>query len=163
MKNDSLKIDGMHFGAPPEIFRNARKLRENMTEPELILWNLLKRKPLGFKFRRQHPLHLYILDFYCHAKRLSIEIDGGYHAFSDQKIKDIDRTAFLNSVEIKEIRFKNKEVLQELEKVMCAIEHELRADTPLGAGERWGFETRMLDQITITLPSIPKGMPRPRL
>ena len=78
MKNDPLKISGMHDGAIPEIFRNAAKLRANMTETENIIWEFLRTKPSGFKFRRQHPINKYILDFYCHRKRLSIEIDGGY-------------------------------------------------------------------------------------
>ena len=54
MNNDPLKISGMHDGATPNIFKNAVKLRQNMTEPELMLWEYLRTKPLQFKFRRQH-------------------------------------------------------------------------------------------------------------
>ncbi len=73
------KLESMHDGASPKIFRYAHILRKNMTEPELKLWEFLKKHPLGYKFRRQHPIHKYILDFYCHKKRLSIEVDGKNH------------------------------------------------------------------------------------
>ena len=56
----------------------AEKLRAKMTEPEKKLWDFLKTKPLGFKFRRQHPFSTYVLDFYCHRAQLAIEIDGKY-------------------------------------------------------------------------------------
>ncbi|MEM6517631.1 MAG: DUF559 domain-containing protein, partial [Bacteroidota bacterium] len=79
MKKDPLKISGMHDSATPNIFKNAARLRSNMTEPKIKLWDYLKIKPKGFKFRRQHPIAGYVLDFYCHKLRLSIEIDGGYH------------------------------------------------------------------------------------
>ena len=57
----------MHHGATPEIFRNAETLRNQMTEAERVLWEALREKQLyGFKFRRQHPVNKYVLDFYCH-------------------------------------------------------------------------------------------------
>ena len=124
----------MHDGAIPEIFRNAAKLRANMTETENIIWEFLRTKPSGFKFRRQHPINKYILDFYCHRKRLSIEIDGGYHLNIEQKEKDNERTKYLKSVGIKEVRFTNKQVMGDKEKIVKQIEAELHADTPSGAG-----------------------------
>ena len=130
MDKDWLTHNGMHDGAIPQIFRNAARLRRNMTEPEKVLWEYLRRRPLGFKFRRQHPIKSYVLDFYCHKKRLSIEVDGDYHLATNQNEKDKDRTAYLHEVGIKEIRFKNEEVLKELSKVKLKIENELRADTP---------------------------------
>ncbi|MFS4494644.1 endonuclease domain-containing protein [Maribacter sp. 2308TA10-17] len=127
MKKDLLKINGMHDGATPSIFNNAAKLRLKMTATEEILWEELKNKPLGFKFRRQHPINFFILDFYCHQKRLSIEIDGEYHASIEQQEKDQLKTEYLNSVGIKEIRFKNKKVLDDLEFVLAKIHKELNA------------------------------------
>ncbi len=85
----------MHDGAMPEIFRNAERLPANMTETEVLVWDFLQNKLLGFKFRRQHPINKYILDFYCHRKRLAIEIDGEYHLSSEQKEKDKERSAYL--------------------------------------------------------------------
>lgn len=129
MTNDPLDISGMHDGAKRASFENARKLRSTMTEPEKILWEFLKMKPLGFKFRRQHPIGRFILDFYCHSKRLSIEIDGCYHLKSDQKEKDIERTAYLKTVGITEIRFKNEFVLDYLEDAQSKIESVLSGDS----------------------------------
>lgn len=56
----------LHAGASPTIFKFAERLRRNMTDSEKKLWGFLKQKPNGFKFRRQHPFGIYILDFYCH-------------------------------------------------------------------------------------------------
>ncbi len=125
MKKDQLKLSGMHDGATPVIFRNAEKLREYMTKTEGLVWEYLKLKPLGFKFRRQHPINKYILDFYCHRKRLSVEIDGGYHLTLEQKVKDAERTAYLTGVGIKEMRFSNDEVIEDFERVIFLIEKEL--------------------------------------
>ncbi|NHF57807.1 endonuclease domain-containing protein [Flavobacteriaceae bacterium TP-CH-4] len=123
----------MHDGAPPQIFKNAAKLRQRMTEPEKILWEALKTKPFGFKFRRQHPINYYILDFYCHQKRLSIEVDGGYHLAKKQKERDKRKIDYLNSVDIREIRFSNEEVLHQrdsiLQKIKLALETELETDS----------------------------------
>ena len=124
-ENDELKNGGMHNYAPPDIFKNAAKLRDSMTETEKLLWEKLKLKPLGFKFRRQHPINLYILDFYCHKLRLSIELDGEYHLSKEQKAKDLERTKTLNELGIKEIRFTNKEIIDNIENVMSKICSEL--------------------------------------
>ena len=58
------------------MYQRARELRNNSTHAEIILWGYLKAKPLGYKFRRQHPYAIYILDFYCHSLKLCIEVDG---------------------------------------------------------------------------------------
>ena len=119
----------MHDGATPKVFKNASKLRKDMTESELRLWEYLKTKPLQFKFRRQHPISGYVLDFYCHKLRLSIEIDGGYHLKTEQKLKDSERTGYLNSVGINEIRFKNDEILNHFDNSIEKINILLRAGT----------------------------------
>lgn len=62
----------MHSGAAKPLYQMARDLRNNATHAETILWSYLKTKPLGFKFRRQHPYSIYILDFYCHLLKLVI-------------------------------------------------------------------------------------------
>jgi len=142
MKTDPLKISGMHDGATPKVFRNAANLRVNMTESEQILWNYLKTKPLGFKFRRQHPISGYILDFYCHKLRVSIEIDGGYHLQKEQKEKDLERTDYLKSLGVSEIRFTNEQVLNQYETVIKNINTCSCLDIPSGIeGERKGKNT----------------------
>jgi very-short-patch-repair endonuclease len=138
MEKDPLKISGMHNGANPTIYKNARKLRDNMTEAEQQLWDYLKSKPLGFKFRRQHPIGNYVLDFYCHKLRISIEVDGGYHLTTEQKNKDSERTAYVASLGIAEYRFTNEEIMVNLNKTIEVINEILSADTPLGAGGKRG-------------------------
>jgi very-short-patch-repair endonuclease len=129
-ETDPLKESGMHHGAKPEIFRNAAKLRENMTEAELKLWEFVRKKPLGYKFRRQHPIGVYVLDFYCHKLRISIEVDGDYHLNNEQKEQDAERTAYLNSLGITEYRFTNKEVSKDFDNTIETVKEILRAATP---------------------------------
>lgn len=105
-----------------------------MTKPEIKLWDYLKTKPMGFIFRRQHPVAGYILDFYCHELRLSLEIDGGYHLKKEQKEIDRQRTEYLKSVGIIEYRFTNEEILNQFEKSIEFINSTLLADSPLGLG-----------------------------
>ena len=72
------KAGGMFEGALHLIFENAKQLRKNMTNAEIALWIHLKGGMHGFKFRRQHPIAVYIADFYCHKVKLIIEVDGQY-------------------------------------------------------------------------------------
>jgi very-short-patch-repair endonuclease len=134
MEKDPLKISGMHNGANPTIYKNARKLRDNMTKAEQQLWDYLKSKPFGFKFRRQHPIGNFILDFYCHKLRISIEVDGGYHLTTEQKTKDAERTKYVASLGITEYRFTNEEIIVNLNKTIEVINENLRAGSPLGDG-----------------------------
>jgi very-short-patch-repair endonuclease len=79
----------MHNGAIKPLYQRARELRNNSTHTEIILWGYLKAKPLGFKFRRQHPCAIYILDFYCHSLKLVIEVDGSIHQLNEVKENDM--------------------------------------------------------------------------
>ena len=83
----------MHLNAKPSTFRNAKKLRNRMTLAETILWSELKNRQVGgFKFRLQHAISRYVLDFYCHKAKLGIELDGPYHLEKPQQLYDTDRT-----------------------------------------------------------------------
>jgi very-short-patch-repair endonuclease len=116
----------MFFGAKPDIFDKATILRANQTEAEKLLWAKLKDRSLfKQKFRRQHPIDIFIVDFYCHPIRLVIEVDGGYHLNSDQKEYDIGRSAELENWELKIRRFTNDEILQNLDNVVERIQHEV--------------------------------------
>ena len=113
---------GMFKGAPVESFLKAKQLRENMTDAESKLWDLLKNKNLNqLKFRRQHPIGLYIVDFYCHSLKLIIEVDGEYHQNSDQTELDMQRTLNLEEMGLTVIRFKNQEIFENIEKVIERI------------------------------------------
>lgn len=129
MKNHKTKLayPDMHQMASSKMFEYAKKLRENLTEAEKALWEELRTKKLdGLKFRRQHPVGTYILDFYCHAKRLSIEVDGGYHQMAEQQKLDKKRTVRLKEMLIDEIRFTNEEVLTNLPKVLTEIRQKIK-------------------------------------
>jgi very-short-patch-repair endonuclease len=122
MKRNPFDPDNMWKGAPPQIFSNAKKLRENPTEAEEFLWLALRNNQLnGYKFRRQHPISIYIADFYCHKLKLVIEIDGGYHLSEEQQVLDKERTANIEFQGLKVIRFRNKEVLLKLPEVINKI------------------------------------------
>ena len=111
---------------PPEILHNARELRTTLTDAENLLWALLRsRRFCGFKFRRQHPVGRYILDFYCHDALLAIELDGGGHADADQKEYDAERTKELDGAGIRVLRFWNNDVLKNTESVLEQILGEL--------------------------------------
>ncbi len=126
LKQDESKQPRMHRGASHYLFQNARELREKMTLAECILWEELKMKKLdGFKFRRQHPIGIHILDFYCHHKKLGVELNGGYHDDENQKELDRIRTKILNRQNIKIIRFKNEAVINQLDSVLREVKTEL--------------------------------------
>ncbi len=91
----------MFLGADRFIFQNAQTLRNTQTEAEAILWAYLKSKQLGVKFRRQHPLGIYIADFYCHSHKLVIELDGSIHNHPDVAANDILRQTNLEADGIK--------------------------------------------------------------
>lgn len=112
----------MFYGAKKNIFQKAADLRNNMTLSEEKLWEILHdRKVFKVKFRRQHPIDIFIADFYCHSCKLAIEIDGGVHL--DQEVMDYDeeRTYILEKYGITVIRFKNEEVLYAIERVKETI------------------------------------------
>lgn len=110
-------------GAPASSFGKAKDLRHSETEAEKLLWEKLRNNQFGgFKFRRQHPISLYIADFYCHKLRLIIEIDGEYHYTKEQIPRDEERTKILEFNGIRVIRFSNDEILSNLEKVLKEIE-----------------------------------------
>lgn len=94
-----------------------------MTNPELILWERLKGKQmLGFRFRPQHPIDIFIADFYCHPLKLVIEVDGGIHKTKEQREYDIGRTGELNAWGIEVIRFTNEEIENDISQVLKEIE-----------------------------------------
>ncbi len=99
-----------------------RTLRRNLTPAEAFLWSSLKNSNLdGRKFRRQHSIYNYILDFYCDAERLGVELDGEFHTYDLTRENDAERTHYLKQLGIKVIRFENFLVFQELEYVLHHI------------------------------------------
>ena len=115
----------MHFGAIKSIFENAEFLRKHMTHEEKIMWGYISNNQLEYKFRRQHPIWMYIADFYCHELKLVIEIDGGIHDQEDVKINDYIRENDLVDFGIKVIRFTNHEMKCEIDKVIADIKNTI--------------------------------------
>ena len=112
----------MYLGASPEIFERAKALRKKMTKAEKLLWEELRNKQLGgYKFRNQHPILKFVLDFYCHNCRLGIEVDGESHDSNGQQFYDQDRTEILSEYDIKVLRFRNEEVFTNIDAVKRKI------------------------------------------
>ena len=118
--------EGMWKGAPSDSFTKAQFLRRNETKAEKLLWEKLRNNQLeGLKFRRQHPVNIYIADFYCHKFKLIIELDGDYHNQEEQKQKEEVRTEVLRLNGLKIIRFKNEEVEQDINQVLTTIKNKI--------------------------------------
>ncbi len=113
----------MFYNAPEFIIRRARELRARQTPAEIEFWKIIGAKKLmGLHFRRQHPIYIYIADFYCHSLRLVIEIDGEIHDEKDKYESDLNRTAELERFGITVIRFMNKEIFGNREMVKMRLE-----------------------------------------
>jgi very-short-patch-repair endonuclease len=98
----------------------AKALRQRMTDAERLLWRHLRNRDLGgWKFRRQYPVGSFIVDFICVEKNVVIEVDGGQHA--ENEALDRQRSAYLNKMGYRVLRFWNNQVLQETEAVLTAI------------------------------------------
>jgi very-short-patch-repair endonuclease len=115
---------------PPELLIFARQLRLQQTDAEQLLWYILRgRRFCRFKFRRQYPIHGYILDFYCHDAGLAVELDGGGHNDEEQRRYDMERTRTLEASNIRVVRFWNNDVLNSLEDVLEDLFRQLMTET----------------------------------
>jgi very-short-patch-repair endonuclease len=119
--------NNMFYGASPNIFEKATALRKNMTLAELILWKKLKdRKLFKSKFRRQHPVNIFVVDFYCHEYKLAVEIDGEIHLNKEANEYDSERTNNLNKFGIKVLRFSNYQIIFNIDSVIIKILEEIQ-------------------------------------
>ena len=104
------------------LFNFRKKLRNSGTPAEVTLWQYLQnRKLAGRKFRRQHSIGNFIIDFYCPDEKLAIELDGEDHFWEDGMKRDAKKTAFLNSMGIRVLRFENIWVFKDVEYVLGEI------------------------------------------
>jgi very-short-patch-repair endonuclease len=110
---------------------SARALRERSTEAERLMWSKLRdRRLVGHKFRRQHPLGPYVVDFACVERNLVVELDGGQHASAVEA--DLQRTRALGKLGFRVVRFWNNDVLDNPDGVLRAIAEALSGEgTPL--------------------------------
>lgn len=123
----------------------SREHRKDPTKAEEVLWQAIRNSKLGYKFRRQHAIHIYIADFVCLDKKLIVEVDGGYHQDENQQYIDAQRTHDLNALGFTVIRFTNDEVLSELENVVEKIKLNLAENRSPSLMERG--EARTFDYI----------------
>jgi very-short-patch-repair endonuclease len=111
--------------------KRARRLRQSLSPPEVALWAALKGQKLdGYAFRRQHPVEPYILDFYCEAARLAVEVDGAGHQAPDDARYDLRRDAFLRERGIEVIRLSASFVLRDRAAALATILDEVRRRAP---------------------------------
>ncbi len=111
-----------HPRSSPEINRGARALRQDMTGAERILCEQLRNHRFhGLQFRRQHPIHRFIVDFYCAARLLVLEVDGEQHA--EQQDYDAERTAWLAEHGYRVLRVRNMDVKERLGEVLSTLEY----------------------------------------
>ena len=116
-------------GTTPEIEQAAKKLRKNLTPAEAILWQALRNKQLeGLRFRRQHPVGNFILDFYCSSLKLVIEVDGDIHR--DRINYDGARTNKLAEHGYTVLRFSNERVMKDLPQVLAEIRKAVSPSSP---------------------------------
>ena len=120
------------------LYYRRKDLRNNGTSEEILLWLRLKNSQFGSKFRRQHSIGGYIVDFYCPSKKLVIEIDGSQHLAKENKEYDEIRTKFFEGLDIKVLRFTNKEINHKIEEVIQKIISVTFSSPPCGGGVPMG-------------------------
>jgi len=143
---DSVRARHRTLGAPQANVRLARKLRRKMTLPEVVLWQQLRARPQGFRFRRQFPFDGYVIDFACRERRLAIEIDGEGHSMSDRPSRDARRDSALAEGGFATLRIAARDVLDNLEGVLASVLAACegrplhRSASPIGPPPRSGEE-----------------------
>ena len=129
-QREGVELRNRYETARPSAYKLMKELQKNRkqqtTEAEQVLWEQLRTKKLSFKFRRQHIVDEFIVDFICIEKRLIIEVDGKYHNTKEQQEADELRTEILNTLGFKVIRFTNEEVIGDIDKVLKHISEELK-------------------------------------
>ena len=120
-EGDREAVEGL-LTPEPIIYQRAAKMRRALTPPEARLWACLKGGKLaGLKFRQQHPVGPYILDFYCPAAKLAIEVDGGTHDAEGQALRDARRTVWLGTQGIEVVRFTALSVKDNLDGILALL------------------------------------------
>jgi very-short-patch-repair endonuclease len=117
--------------SPIRLVKRARRLRQEMSPTEALLWTALRRRPGGFKFRRQFPLAPFALDFACLEARLAIEVDGEAHDRGDRPLRDERRDRLVAEKGFETLRFPASEVHRNLEGVVAAIVARCQMPGPL--------------------------------
>ena len=117
--------------------KRARRLRGSMTLPEKVLWKALRK--MGLHVRRQAPIGRYVADFAVHGAGLVIEVDGGWHDFPNAQLRDVQRDVWLESQGYRVLRFRNQQVLDDVEAVVGAPPGYRTVNELPAFGARYGF------------------------
>ena len=118
----------------PQLKERRRQLRNSLTPAEALLWKNLQCSQVGGrKFRRQHSVGPFVVDFYCPACRLAVELDGQGHFDSTRSEYDVKRMRFLEQEGIRVLRFENRQVFESLEEVLAVIQVHLNGGSALGS------------------------------
>ena len=138
----------------PIILQRAREMRHPQTPAEATLWRAIRNRNISYKFRRQHPIERFIIDFYCAQAKLCIELDGESHLDADQMEYDAARTEYLESLGYKVIRFTNNDVRYTLDAVAVEIIRviESRLSSPSPFEGRVPFRVEGRDEGEILTP-----------
>ena len=121
---DRRRVKHRTVGASDQNIRFARQLRRKMTLPEVLLWQVLRKRPAGLKFRKQFPYRGFVIDFVCLERRLAIEVDGEVHSMGDIPLRDAKRDARLAKAGFETLRIAARDVLDNLEGVLTLILHK---------------------------------------
>ncbi len=130
---------------------HAKDMRKEPTPSEKILWDELRNQKIGYKFRRQHLIDDFIVDFVCLSKRLVVEVDGEYHETAKQIELDKQRTSRINDAGFKVVRFTNKQVINSVSQVLKQIENELEKLKDIGDSS--GSSVQVQENAQETSPS----------
>ncbi|HTE12210.1 MAG TPA: DUF559 domain-containing protein, partial [Chitinophagaceae bacterium] len=141
----------------PMQFELAKEMRKGHTEAEAVLWQELRNNNIGEKFRRQHPVDAYIVDFICLQKALIVEVDGAYHEDAEQKVYDEERTKVLNDIGFKVIRFTNDEVIKNTKTVIKQIEAAIKEQT--NTQSKTNTQSGVSTPLTVTSKETSGGAP----
>jgi len=143
---------------PAHMIELARNLRQNQTNAETLIWQLVRnRQVANAKFRRQQPIEGYIADFYCHEHKLIIELDGSQHFTEEGMRKDALRTQRLNELGITVLRFDNRQVFLETEAVLDVIYNAVKSPHPSPLPEGEGTKSKSTHPEQSTRTPLPLG------
>jgi very-short-patch-repair endonuclease len=132
MKGKVVIERNMFYGAKRRTFLKAYELRKNETDTEKKLWEYLNdRKIFKYRFKRQHPIDIFIVDFYCHRLKLAIEVDGEIHQKPEKQTYDEGRSFDIEKFGIQILRFSNEEIIEEIDNVIEKIKKEIGFLSPL--------------------------------
>ncbi|CAN5236793.1 hypothetical protein BH10PSE14_BH10PSE14_43750 [soil metagenome] len=122
---------GRTLTGPMQTVTRARRLRREMTLPEVLLWQVLRQRPAGLKFRPQHPAGPYVLDFYCASARLAVEVDGEAHNRGDRPARDDARDRWLARESVRVLRIPANLILKDMAAAIAHIVAHASPDQPL--------------------------------